>query len=75
MGAPVNGAPFLNREDIAKRILAGEVIFILGDKVIRVPQSWMAKHPAGALPILHYVGRDATDEVEAFHAGPTLKKM
>ncbi|KZV77463.1 fatty acid/sphingolipid desaturase [Peniophora sp. CONT] len=28
-----------------------------------------------ALPILHYNGRDATDEVEAFHAGPTLKKL
>jgi delta8-fatty-acid desaturase len=55
--------------------VAGETLFVLRDKVIRVPDSWLSKHPGGYLPILHFVGRDATDEVEVYHRDESLKRM
>ncbi|TCD69909.1 hypothetical protein EIP91_005733 [Steccherinum ochraceum] len=72
MGLP---SPTLTREQIASRILAGENIVILENKAIRVPPSWLTAHPGGALAILHYVGRDASDEVSAFHPEATLKRI
>ncbi|KAG8691247.1 hypothetical protein FRC11_005629, partial [Ceratobasidium sp. 423] len=63
------------REEVCNRILAGETLFIYGGKLIRVPPSWLAKHPGGRLAILHFVGRDATDEVNAFHPEAALKKL
>src|SRR6266404_5664135 len=63
------------RESIANRILNGEYLFILNGNLISVPHSWLSSHPGGALSILHFVGRDATDEVEAYHPDHVLKKM
>ena len=63
------------RESIANRILNGELLFILNGNLISVPQGWLSAHPGGALSILHFVGRDATDEVEAYHPDHVLKKM
>ena len=63
------------REQVAARILAGETLFVLNGQLLRVPPSWLAAHPGGRLAILHYVGRDATDEVEAFHSPETLARM
>ena len=63
------------RESIAARILDGELLFILNGNLIRVPQQWLSAHPGGALTILHFVGRDATDEVEAYHPKHVLEKM
>ncbi|CDO71652.1 hypothetical protein BN946_scf184911.g123 [Trametes cinnabarina] len=63
------------RDQIAARILAGDTLFVLHGNLVRVPQSWLAAHPGGQLSILHFVGRDATDEVEAFHSDETLQRM
>ncbi|KEP53126.1 delta 8-sphingolipid desaturase [Rhizoctonia solani 123E] len=63
------------REEVCSRILAGETLFIYNGKLIRVPPSWLAKHPGGRLAILHFVGRDATDEVNAFHPEAALKQL
>ncbi|KAI0001949.1 fatty acid/sphingolipid desaturase [Russula vinacea] len=63
------------RESIATRILNGEHLFILNGHLIRVPHQWLSAHPGGALTILHFVGRDATDEVEAYHPKHVLEKM
>lgn len=63
------------RESVAARILDGELLFILNGDLIRVPQQWLSAHPGGALTILHFVGRDATDEVEAYHPKHVLDKM
>ncbi|KAH9898300.1 fatty acid/sphingolipid desaturase [Cubamyces lactineus] len=63
------------REQVATRILAGDTLFVLHGNLVRVPPSWLAAHPGGRLSILHFVGRDATDEVEAFHCDETLQKM
>ncbi|KAI0082279.1 fatty acid/sphingolipid desaturase [Panus rudis PR-1116 ss-1] len=73
MGKP--SPPVLTREEVGKRILAGDNLVILRDQVLRIPSSWLTSHPGGALAILHFVGRDATDEVDAFHSAPTLEKM
>ncbi|KAI0321724.1 fatty acid/sphingolipid desaturase [Amylostereum chailletii] len=64
-----------SRDVVAQRIINGEILFILRGNLIRVPQSWLSVHPGGTLTILHFVGRDATDEVEAFHSDDTLKRM
>ena len=63
------------REQVAAKILAGETVFILNGNLIRVPASWLSQHPGGKLAILHFVGRDATDECEAFHSAETLRRM
>lgn len=63
------------RESIATRIINGELLFILNGNLIRVPQQWLSAHPGGALTILHFIGRDATDEVQAYHPKNVLDKM
>ncbi|KAI5121274.1 hypothetical protein M0805_002319 [Coniferiporia weirii] len=64
-----------DRDEVAARIVAGENLFIYNSRVIRVPPSWLTRHPGGPLAILHFVGRDATDEVDAFHSADTLKRF
>ncbi|KAH8120187.1 delta 8-sphingoloid desaturase protein [Phellopilus nigrolimitatus] len=64
-----------SRDEIAARILAGEYLFIYHSRVVRVTPAWLARHPGGELAILHFVGRDATDEVDAFHPDETLKRI
>ncbi|KAI0004265.1 fatty acid/sphingolipid desaturase [Russula compacta] len=64
-----------SRESIAARILNGEHLFILNGHLICVPHKWLSAHPGGALSILHFTGRDATDEVEAYHPKHALDKM
>lgn len=60
------------REEIATRILDGDNLVIYRDSVLRIPETWLQAHPGGALAILHFVGRDATDEIEAYHFDQTL---
>lgn len=67
--------PIWTRDDVAARILEGETIFIRHGRVLRVPPSWLEKHPGGALAILHFVGRDASDETDAYHPDETLAVM
>ncbi|KAG8978274.1 hypothetical protein FRB90_008512, partial [Tulasnella sp. 427] len=63
------------RDEVAQRILAGDTLVIYDGFVLRITQNWLASHPGGALAILHFVGRDATDEINAYHAEPTLKRV
>lgn len=63
------------RAEVAARILAGENLLIYRSRVIRIPHNWLAVHPGGDLAILHFVGRDATDEIDAYHCGETLKRV
>ena len=65
----------ITRDSIAARILDGEHLFILNGELIRVSQNWLSAHPGGALAILHFVGRDATDEIEAYHPKRVLENM
>ncbi|EJD04084.1 delta 8-sphingoloid desaturase protein [Fomitiporia mediterranea MF3/22] len=74
-GQPSKALAEWTREEIAARILAGEALFIYRSRVVRVTPSWLKRHPGGELAILHFVGRDATDEVDAFHVDDVLRTM
>lgn len=70
------GAPTLwTRDQVASQIIAGESLIIFNNHLLRIPKSWLDAHPGGSLAILHFVGRDATDEIEAYHSDDTLRKI
>ena len=52
----------LTARSIDAMIAEGQAVLIFEDYVLRL-DSWLAKHPGGRLPILHMVGKDATDEI------------
>ncbi|KAK0464888.1 delta 8-sphingoloid desaturase protein [Desarmillaria tabescens] len=62
----------LRRDEVESLILKGQHIVIYHDNVLRIPNKWLDAHPGGALSILHFVGRDATDEIDALHPTVTL---
>ncbi|BFZ59072.1 hypothetical protein YB2330_000074 [Saitoella coloradoensis] len=64
----------LTRHDVAKCIGEGEVVVIYDNLVLKL-NSWMSLHPGGEKSILHMVGRDATDEINAYHCEDTKKRM
>ncbi|GAA5900827.1 fatty acid desaturase [Sporobolomyces salmoneus] len=66
--------PFLSRSEISSRICRGELLIIHSPLVYRVPHNWLKLHPGGDHSLLHYVGRDAGCEIEAYHTGKTVKE-
>jgi delta8-fatty-acid desaturase len=62
-----------SRQQVAARILAGDHLIVYNNHLLKIPDSWLDAHPGGALALLHFVGRDATDEIEAYHSAHTLK--
>lgn len=54
----------LSRRVIEGKIAAGHVIVITEGRVLQL-DGWLDKHPGGKLAVLHMVGRDATDEINA----------
>jgi sphingolipid 8-(E)-desaturase len=72
---PASESAIWTREEVAKRILTGETLVIFNSQLLRIPSSWLDAHPGGSLAILHFVGRDATDEILAYHAEDTLKRL
>ncbi|KAH7883522.1 fatty acid desaturase-domain-containing protein [Phlebopus sp. FC_14] len=63
------------RDEVAARILAGDTLVVYNNALLRIPQAWLDAHPGGALAILHFVGRDAADEIEAYHCDATLRRI
>lgn len=61
-----------SRDAVAQRILQGDVLIVFRDHLLRIPNSWLDAHPGGNLALLHFVGRDATDEIEAYHVDDTI---
>lgn len=55
----------LTRRQVEGMIADGKTIIILDGKVLKV-DSWLKYHPGGDKSIMHVVGRDATDEVNAY---------
>ena len=51
-------------EKLKELIAQGRIIVILGKDVLKL-DSWLRYHPGGDKSILHMVGRDATDEINA----------
>lgn len=54
----------LSRQEIEGMIASEQKIVIVDGKVLKV-DPWLKYHPGGDKAILHMVGRDATDEVNA----------
>ena len=73
MGKP--DKPLWSRQQIADRILKGENLVIYRNQLIRIPPNWLEEHPGGSIAILHFVGRDASDEIEAFHSDTALQRL
>jgi len=65
----------LSRQDVAGRICAGQLLIVFHDVLLRIPVSWLHAHPGGALALLHFVGRDATDEILAYHSEHALTQV
>ncbi|KAH8590045.1 delta 8-(E)-sphingolipid desaturase [Bisporella sp. PMI_857] len=53
-------------------IAEGYLIVIFEQKVLRL-DAWVERHPGGKLPILHMVGKDASDHINVYHSADTLK--
>ena len=64
----------ISRNDIEAQIAEGRKIVIVDDRVLKV-DAWLPYHPGGDKAILHMVGRDATNEVRAFHSAETQALM
>lgn len=62
------------RAEVAKRIAQGEVLVLRRGLIYRL-NSWVHKHPGGELAILHFVGRDARDEIEVYHSEETVRTL
>lgn len=46
-------------------IAEGRTIIVVDGKVLKV-DAWLKYHPGGEKSIMHMVGRDATDEINAY---------
>ena len=55
----------LTQRQIEGMIADGRTVIIVHGKVLKL-DAWLAYHPGGDKPILHMVGRDATDEFNAY---------
>lgn len=69
----LSSLPVLTRPQIASRIAAGHLIVLHPPFVYRIPSPWLKLHPGGDLAILHYVGRDASNEIEGYHTERTVQ--
>ncbi|KAJ9130902.1 Delta-9 acyl-CoA desaturase [Pleurostoma richardsiae] len=64
----------LPRRIVEDMIARGKIIVVFEGDVLRL-DSWLDKHPGGRLAILHMVGKDATDEIIAYHPAATIRTM
>ena len=55
----------LSRRHVEGLIADGRNVIIVDGKVLKV-DAWLKYHPGGDKAIMHMVGRDATDEVNAY---------
>jgi delta8-fatty-acid desaturase len=59
----------LSRRYIEGQIAEGKHVIIFDDRVLKV-DSWIPFHPGGDKSIKHMVGKDATDEINAYVPRP-----
>lgn len=57
------------RRQVEGLIAEGKAIVIVDNMVLKL-DSWLHLHPGGETAILHMVGKDATDEVNAYEVTP-----
>ncbi|ODV93883.1 hypothetical protein PACTADRAFT_45547 [Pachysolen tannophilus NRRL Y-2460] len=61
----------LSPRQIEHLIAIGYAIVIYEQYVLKL-NGWLAKHPGGDLAIFHMIGRDASDEMNAYHCDETV---
>jgi delta8-fatty-acid desaturase len=66
---PPNNAPkktpkLMRRDEIEDLIAQGRHIIIIHQQVVKV-DPWLQYHPGGDKAMLHMVGKDASDEIDA----------
>lgn len=59
---------------MTESIIGGRLLLVHRGRVLDV-SNWAKHHPGGHLSLLHFVGRDATCEIEAYHSPSALKRM
>lgn len=72
--SPAMATKILTRNQIRELIAQGNVIVIYKDYVLNLT-SWMKFHPGGDKAVFHMVGRDATDEMHAYHSEATVSRF
>ncbi|CAG8520600.1 1672_t:CDS:2, partial [Acaulospora colombiana] len=59
--------PLGKADDVREKFVqSGQMLIIYNKKVYKL-NKWIKYHPGGDLAILHMIGKDATDEINAFH--------
>ncbi|KAG5421376.1 SLD [Candida metapsilosis] len=64
----------LSRNDVIDLLADGKLIVIYNRSVLNLTK-WIERHPGGDKAIHHLVGRDATDEMNAYHEIDTVKQF
>lgn len=64
----------LSRNEVRHLMSLGHVLVLHRRKVYRL-NNWLGRHPGGHLAILHFVGRDAANEIEAYHCKDTIERV
>ncbi|SCU80608.1 LAME_0B03928g1_1 [Lachancea meyersii CBS 8951] len=62
---------FIQASEIKERIRKGQAIVIYRGHALRLDK-WIKFHPGGDKAIHHMIGRDATDEMNAYHCDETV---
>ncbi|KAI9725116.1 MAG: Delta 8 Fatty Acid Desaturase [Chrysothrix sp. TS-e1954] len=63
-----------SRRQVEGMIARGKTVIIVDGHVLHV-DSWLKYHPGGDKAIMHMIGRDATDEVNALHSVKARQRM
>lgn len=71
---PARKDTVLNRRYIEGQIAEGKHIVIFEGRVLKV-DAYMKFHPGGEKPMKHMVGRDATDEINAYVSPSTASSL
>ncbi|KAG5927095.1 hypothetical protein E4U42_002594 [Claviceps africana] len=66
--------PVLARDKVEKLIANGHKIVIFHQFVLKI-DPWLPYHPGGEKALLHMVGKDATDEIQALHSQDAQAQM
>ena len=61
----------LSRSEIIDMITDGKAIVIYKNNVLNLTP-WIPRHPGGEMAVYHMIGRDATDEMIAYHSKETV---
>ncbi|KAF4995652.1 hypothetical protein FGRMN_4962 [Fusarium graminum] len=64
----------MTRDEVEALIAEDKHITIYHNQVIRM-DAWMPYHPGGDKAMLHLVGKDASDEIDAFHSFETRQHV